>query len=212
MIIRKNADDNSVAGIGSYVNSADYTRYLEDIEKDDIIARKKYIKKIFEDDPDLLDQLGKITPRKHTDGETDEESQEVDGFNSRIKDPEIIPWLKINPTITNVQNSVLFDIYTERGSYDNPTFLRQYLICMVMIKEESMDGDNGIPRADIVAYIIKDLLNRTDALGMHLMLYSDEPKVVDGGFYARELRFVINQPNYISGQLSNGNKYDIWKH
>lgn len=199
-----------------YASYEPYTRYIEDIEKDDIIWRKKIIKKIFDDDPDLLELLGEITPIQHEKGESEERKQEVDDYNKRIKQPEIIPWLKINPTITNVQNCILFDFYTERLNYDNPNFMQQYLVCMIMIREEAMEyTDNQeegeyLSRADVVAYIIKDLLNRTDALGMHLLLSMDEPKAVDGGFYCRELRFVIKQPSYINGQITNGNKYDKW--
>lgn len=194
----------------------DYTHYIEDIEKDDIIWRKKKIKKIFDEDPDLLELLGEITPIQHEKGETEERKQEVDDYNKRIKQPEIIPWLKINPTITNVQNCILFDFYTERLNYDNPNFMQQYFVCMIMIREEAMEyNDNQeegeyLSRADVVAYVVKDLLNRTDALGMHLILSMDEPKVVDGGFYCRELRFTIKQPSYINGQITNGNKYDKW--
>lgn len=192
---------------GELPDQAEYGRDISDIEKDDIIWRKKEIKKIFEEDPDLLDYLGQNELLQHQDGESEEESRAIDDFNERLKQPEIIPWLKINPTITNVQNTVMFDIYTERLNYDNPNFLHQYLIIMIMVREEMMDY-NDLSRVDVIAYIIKDLLYRTNSLGLALTLSMDEPKIIEGGFYCRELRFTISQPNQISGQLNYANKYD----
>ena len=69
-----------------------------------------------------------------------------------------------------------------------------------MIREEMMSGENGIPKADIISFIIRDLLHKTDTLGIHHQLYMDEPKIFNGRLYCRELRFVISQPNVVTGQ------------
>lgn len=142
---------------------------------------------------------------------SEEERQEIADHNERISEPEIIPWLKLNGVVKTVSNKVLFDIYTERADYDDPAFSRQYLIVMCLVDETAMDTDFGIPRVDLVAYIVKDLINRTDYLGMNAVLYSDEPKIVDNSFYCRELRFVIKQPNYANSHAGLGNRYDHFR-
>lgn len=178
---------------------------------DDVINKKLKIQKLFTEDPDLLDILGmpeKVIPLASM---TDEQKQEIADHNDRISEPEIIPWLKLNGVVKTVSNKVLFDIYTERADYDDPAFSRQFLIVMCLVDETSMDTDFGIPRADLVAYIVKDLINRTDYLGMNAVLFSDEPKIVDNSFYCRELRFVIKQPNYANSQRGLGNRYDHFR-
>lgn len=178
---------------------------------DDVINKKLKIQKLFEEDPDLLDMLGMPEKVISLANMTDEQKQEIADHNDRISKPEIIPWLKLNGVVKTVSNKVLFDIYTERPDYDDPAFSRQFLIIMCLVDETSMNTDFGIPRADLVAYIVKDLINRTDYLGMNAVLYSDEPKIVDNSFYCRELRFVIKQPNYANSQRGLGNRYDHFR-
>ena len=181
------------------------------VKYDDDIFKKLKVQKIFEEDPDLLDMLGtpeKIIPLKDA---TEEEKTEIASHNERISAPEIIPWLKLNGIVKTVSNKILFDIYTERMDYDDPAFSRQFLIVMCLVDETSMDTDFGIPRVDLVAYIVKDLLSRTDILGMNAKLFSNEPKIIDNTFYCRELRFVIKQPNYANSMQGLGNRYDQFR-
>lgn len=180
-------------------------------EYDDIINKKLKIQKLFKEDPDLLEMLGMPEEVIPLESMTEEEKKEIADHNERISEPEIIPWLKLNGVVKTVSNKVLFDIYTERPDYDDPAFSRQFLIIMCLVDETSMNTDFGIPRADLVAYIVKDLINRTDYLGMNAVLYSDEPKIVDNSFYCRELRFVIKQPNYANSQRGLGNRYDHFR-
>lgn len=178
---------------------------------DDIINKKLKIYKLFKEDPDLLDMLGRPEPIVPLETASDEEKQQIIDHNDRIKQPEIIPWLKLNGVVKTVSNKVLFDIYTERADYDDPAFSRQFLIVMCLVDETAMETEYGIPRVDLVAYIVKDLINRTDYLGMNAKLFSDEPKIVDNSFYCRELRFLIKQPNYANSQRGLGNRYDKFR-
>lgn len=178
---------------------------------DDVITKKLRIRKIFEEDPDLKEMLGMPEPIPIIDGMSEDQKIEIEDRNDRIGGPEIIPWLKLNGVVKTVSNKVLFDVLTERGSYDNPAFLNQHVIVMCLVDETSMDTDYGIPRVDLVAYIVKDLLNRSDYFGKNMVLWLDEPKIVDNSFYCRELRFRVVQPNFSNSMLGNGNKYDNFK-
>jgi len=71
-------------------------------EKDNIIWLKMEIKKMFEKDPDLLMYLGWNEKLHHQEGEKEEAKDRINDFNIRLKQPEIVPWLNINPTITDV--------------------------------------------------------------------------------------------------------------
>lgn len=193
----------------------DFTAYDDNnnviCDYDDIINKKLKIYKLFKEDPDLLDMLGRPEPIVPLETASDEEKQQIIDHNDRIKQPEIIPWLKLNGVVKTVSNKVLFDIYTERADYDDPAFSRQFLIVMCLVDETAMETEYGIPRVDLVAYIVKDLINRTDYLGMNAKLFSNEPKIVDNSFYCRELRFVIKQSNYANSQRGLGNRYDKFR-
>lgn len=178
---------------------------------DDVISKKLKLQKIFEEDPDLLDIMGMPEEIIPLQGMTEEQKQEIEDRNSRISRPEIIPWLKLNGVVKTVSNKVMFDIYTERGNYDNPGFSRQIIIVMCLVDETSMETSFEIPRVDLMAYIVKDLINRSDYFGMNTLLWSDEPKIVDNSFYCRELRFVINQPNKSNSMKGGGNRYDNYR-
>lgn len=175
---------------------------------DDVIYKKLKIQNIFEDDPDLKEILGKPEIIPVIDGMSEEQKIEIKDRNDRISEPEIIPWLKLNGVVKTVSNKILFDIHTERGDYDHPIFSRQLLHVICLVDETSMNTDYQIPRVDLVAYIIKDLLNRSNWSGMTWLLWSDEPKIIDNSFYARELIFTLNQPNISNSHLGNGNRYD----
>ena len=195
--------------------SRDFTAY-DDKGKvicnyDDDIAKKLKIEKLFKEDPDLLEMLSMPEKIPILDGMTDEQKKIIQDRNDRIKGPEIIPWLKVNGIVETVSNKILFDIYTERQDYDDTAFSKQYIIVMIFIDETSMNTDFGIPRVDLVAYIVKDLLNRTDYLGMNAVLYSNEPKITDGTFYRRELMFGVKQPNYANSMQGLGNRYDKFR-
>lgn len=186
----------------------DWTRNFEDTSKDDVIYKKMKVIEILKNDPDLLNMLGSPKKKVVRSSMTEEEKQEIKDYNKRIQKPEIIPWLKVNGIIDQVQNVVMVEVFTERPSYDNPAFMRQHLICNIMIDETSMDTEFGIPRMDLVSYIIKDLFNRTDVLGMNVRLASDQPYVTDSAFYRRELHFIADQVNYAPKPRGLGNAYD----
>ena len=72
-----------------------------------------------------------------------------------------------------------------------------------------MDTEFGIPRADLVAYIVKDLLHRSDYFGTNIVLAVDEAKIVDNSYYCRDLKFAIHNPNFVRTSMrGSGNKYD----
>lgn len=210
-----------MAQIGRYkaepiTKAVDWTRSFEAydddgniiVDYDDIIAKKLRILKVLKEDPDLLTIMGKPEVMYPREGATEEEIRKIADRNCRISEPEIIPWLKINGTITTVSNKVLFDIETERESYDNPAFSRQYLRILCLADETSMDTEYGIPKVDLMAYIVKDLLNRSDFLGVKLVLHSDTPRIIDDNFYCRELLFAQVQPNFSNSMKGGGNRYD----
>ena len=66
-----------------------------------------------------------------------------------------------------------------------------------------MDTEYGIPRTDLLDYIIKDLLCWTNALGMQLKCVNDFNDIIDTKYYARTIKFKIEAPNNTGNGVNN---------
>ena len=188
-------------------------RDLENKKNNDIIWKKNKLMEMFKEDPDLLEILGQ-KPRRplnkyvDKDNPTEEElklRQEIMDYNEKIEHEQIVPWLKLNGIQKEVLNFVMFDIDDSDISYTNNVIKNQYLIIMCLVHEDDMETEYGIPRTDLLDYIVKDLLCWTNALGMQLKCVNDFQDIVDTKYYCRTIKFRIETPNNVQG---GGNKYD----
>ena len=213
-------------------------RDLASFDTSDLVYKKTKLMEVFLNDPDLMDVLGKKQPRipiayKDPDNPTDEEisqNQQITEYNERITHEQIVPWIKLNGIQDEVLNFIMFDLTDERLDYDNQGMKQQILTVMCLVKESDMYSQYGIeideydfeksgedakgttmymiPRTDLLSAIVKDLLTWTNALGSQLRCASDEPKIIDTGYYARELHFVIKVPNTTPKHSVHHNHYD----
>ena len=194
---------------------ANIKRDLENKKNNDIIWKKEKLKKMFMEDPDLLEILGQKPKRplnKYADKDnpTEEElklRQEIIDYNEKIGHEQIVPWLKLNGLQKEVLNFVMFDIDDNDVSYTNNIIKSQYLIIMCLVHEDDMETEYGISRADLLDYIIKDLLCWSNALGMQLKCINDFNDIVDSKYYARTIKFKIEDINNLA-MNRGGNKYD----
>ena len=188
-------------------------RDLENKKNNDIIWKKDKLMKMFKEDPDLIEILGQKPKRpfnKFADSSnpTEEElkeRQEIEDYNERIQHEQIVPWLKLNGIQKEVLNFIMFDIDDTDVSYTNNVIKNQYLIVMCLVHEDDMETEYGIARTDLLDYIVKDLLCWTNAFGMQLKCVNDFQDIIDSRYYARTLKFKIQEINNVQG---GGNKYD----
>jgi len=188
-------------------------RDLENKNNNDIILKKNKIMEMFKNDPDLIEILGQKPKRplnKFVDknNPTEEElklRKEIEEYNERIKHEQIVPWLKLNGIQKEVLNFVMFDIDDTDVSYTNNVIKNQYIIVMCLVHEDDMETEYGIPRTDLLDYIVKDLLCWTNALGSQLKCVNDFQDIVDSKYYCRTIKFRVECPNNVQG---GGNKYD----
>ena len=190
------------------------TRDLESKKNNDIIYKKDAIKKMFIEDPDILEVLGEKQPRplnKYVDpnNPTDEElreREEIISWNEKITHSQIVPFLKLNGIKTEVQNFIMFDIEDSSVSYTNNIIKNQQLVVMVLVHENDMETEYGVVRTDLLAYLVKDILSWTNSLGMQLKMISDYVDIVDAKYYCRTIKFEILAPNEI--RYGRENRYD----
>lgn len=194
-------------------------RDLEDNRNNDIIFKKEQLEKMFYQDPDILEILGKKDPRplnkyKDSNNPTDEELEkrkEILEYNDAIKHKQIIKYLKLNGLQHEVLNFIMFDIEDSQASYTNEAIKDQILIVMCVVHENDMDTQYGIVRTDLLSYLVRDLLCWSNSLGMKLKLTNDFTDIVDSRYYARTMKFTIKAPNTVTGHGGMSNKYDKFR-
>lgn len=210
------------------------SRNLENEKNIDIAYKKSKLMQLFLTDPDIKDVLGKKEPKPlnrfvDPDNPTEDELKirnKILDYNEKIKRPQILDYLKLNGVQDEVLNYICFDIYDERLNYDNKAFKNQYVIVMIFVNENDMqseiatnikmlDSDGNLAdtkyyyqRADLLAYLVKDLLSWSNELGMQLICAMDQPSIIDNGYYRREIRFVNNAPNTVSTHRGLHNRYE----
>ena len=179
------------------------SRVLDNVKNNDIIFKKAKIKELFENDPDLKDVLGqlpKLPLNKYADknNPTDEELAErkrIVEYNHKVSKPQIIPFLKVNDIQTEVLNFIMFDISDDRPSYTSDLMKNQVLTIFILVQEDNMETEYNIERADLLAYIVKDILGNSNATGLRMKPYSDKFNVTETSYYCRTLEFLIHAPN-----------------
>lgn len=179
------------------------SRVLDDVKNNDIIFKKAKIKEIFEKDPDLKDVLGQLHTlplNKYADKDnpTEDELAErkrITEYNFKVSKPQILSFLKVNDIQTEVQNFVMFDIADERPSYTSDLMKNQMLTVFILVQEDNMETEYGIDRADLLAYIVKDILGNSNLTGLRMKPYSDGFNVTESSYYCRTLKFLIHAPN-----------------
>jgi len=193
-------------------------RDLESKENNDIILKKEKIKKMFFDDPDILEILGqkdKSPLNKYVDesNPTEEELKErkaIIEYNEKVSHQQILPYLKLNGIQKEVLNFIMFDIDDRDVSYTNKVIKNQEIIVMCLVHEDDMDTEYGITRTDLLGYLVKDLLCWTNALGLQLKCICDLSDIIDSRYYCRTLKFKVEAPNHLMNGVNN--RYDKFSH
>lgn len=178
------------------------TRDLENKKNNDIIRKKDIIKRMLQEDPDILEILGekpKMPKNKFADPDnpTEEELEkrkEIESYNERITHTQIVPFLKLVGIQKEVLNFIMFEIEDREVPY-NPALKEQYVTVMCLVHEDDVDTEYGICRQDLLSYLVKDLLNWTNVLGKQLQCVNDFGDIIDFKYYCRTLKFKINEPN-----------------
>lgn len=186
-------------------------RDLEDKKNNDIIFKKDRIKKMFEEDPDILEILGQKekcplnkfnNETKPTEEELNERQAIID-YNEKVSHQQVVPYLKLNGIQKEVLNFLMFDIDDTDVSYTNEAIKNQMLIVMCLVHEDDMDTEYGIVRTDLLSYLVKDLLCWSNALGLQMKCVADVGDIIDSRYYCRTLKFLTEAPNHTKYGMNN---------
>lgn len=199
-------------------NIAEIKRDLENRKNNDIIYKKDKLKKIFEEDPDLIEVLGKVSSKplnkfKDENNPTTEElklRQEIIEFNERTNHNQIVPYFKLNGIQKEVLNFIMFDIEDSDVSYNNNSIKIQTISVMCLVHEDDMETEYDIVRTDLLSYIVKDLLSWTNVFGKQVKCVNDYQDIIDSRYHCRTLKFESKVPNTNPGHMGVNNRYDTF--
>ena len=110
----------------------------------------------------------------------------------------ILPFYLIEDTQTKVQNYICFDTsFTEVERYNDIMKLGQIMFWVICDVRSIYDKESGISRHDLLAALISDEFNYTNAFGTQVKLISDKPLIIDNRYVGRTLTFQQTTTNSI---------------
>lgn len=173
-------------------------RDIQNID-DDIIRAKRLIRDRLCQDEDIVEILHNVRLE-----ENEAPPDEYFGTN-------IFSFIRVPGIQDEVRNFICFSVDDMEDSYRNEAMKIQYVQFVIFCNAEDINTEYGIERHDLLAYIISDLFNWSDLLGMQMKLIYNREGVTDTDFYTRTLKFECKKPNSIQrGERTN--KYELNKY
>lgn len=164
---------------------------IRDIQKirDDIIEKKSIVGELFYADPDIIEALdnSKIDPTC-----PDEAMFEC-----------IYPFIRI-PGVQDESKSYICYTFDDNGtSHTNKAMKEQFLKVMVFVHQDIVKTKMGVGRHDLLGFLIKDILNQSNALGMQLNCIFDREGATDTKYVTRTLQFEMTTPGSMKPYKTN---------
>lgn len=160
-------------------------RNLSNID-DDIIRVKRNIKEILYKDPDVIEAIHSAT--------LDPECP------SDALDRNILSYIRLPGTQDKVDNYICFDIGDTEAARNNGKMKSQDIIFMCFVHEDDLKTTYDMDRHDLLAYLIRDLINYRDYLGngTQYKLYFNNASITDVKWHVRTLKFKAITPNNLT--------------
>lgn len=168
-------------------------RDIQNID-DDIITAKREIKEVLYKDPDIIEALN--NPNL--------DASEPDTYCGK----NIFDYIRLPGATVEVKNFICFDVKQERISYTNDHMKSQKYIFMIFCHEDSLDTNYGMPRHDLLSYLIRDLFNFSNMFGTQLVEVSNVPNISDTRYTSRTITFQSITPNSLQ-KATKTNKYEL---
>ena len=126
--------------------------------------------------------------------ESEAENDEYFGTGKNILPEFIIP-----DTQTNVKNFICYEVSFEDTARYNPAIKYQEIIFYIMCHEDNgIVEEIGAARKDLIAGVLIDMFNGSNAFGNELKLVSDKPSVTDTKYSTRTLVFEQKATNSLT--------------
>jgi len=163
----------------------DMGRDLQNID-DDILYAKRVIKEKLCKDSDIIKYLH------------NEELERIDAEPDEYFGVNILPFIRIPGTLDKVKNFICFSVDDIEDLQYNEAMKTQYIQFQVFCHSDDIDTKLGISRHDLLGYLIRDIFNWTNIIGLQFKLIYNRESVTDTNFSCRLLKFEAVKPNSLN--------------
>lgn len=162
------------------------------IVDDDTIRKKRIIERELYLDADIVEVLN--------DPDIDKSCPEELIYSS------IFPFIRIPGVQDAAKNFITFSISNIGNITTNKAMKTQYIQFVIFVHKNLVQTDYGISRHDCLGYIIRDIFNLSNKLGMQMELVSDVEGTTDTDYITRTLKFELTTDN--SNKAFRTNAYE----
>lgn len=156
---------------------------------DDLSYKKRIIGQMLYEDPDIIE----IIDNKDLDPSCPDEYL----YES------IFPFIRIPDVQDKAQTYITFKVDDVDRGARNEAMKRQHVQFVIFVHKNKLKTKWGIPRHDLLRYLIKDIFNLSNKLGMQMNIISDNEGVTDTDYCTRTLHFEIITPNSLKPYKTN---------
>lgn len=163
-------------------------RNLETI-RDDIIEKKNEIGELLYTDPDIIEVLdnSKIDPTC-----PDEAMYKC-----------IYPFIRVPGTQDESKSYICYTLDDNGIGSTNKSMKTQFIKVVIFVHQDIVETKFGAARHDILSYLVKDILNQSNALGMQLNCIFDREGTTDINYVTRTIHFEMTTPGSMSPYKTN---------
>ena len=166
-------------------------RDMQNID-DDIIRKKRTIEQMLYNDPDIIEVL---------------DNPDLDpSCPEEYLYENIYPVIRIPGTQDVSRNYITFMLDDIEKSQFNKSMKSQFLKVVIFVHKDHVKTKWGMPRHDLLSYLVSDIFHLSNSLGLQLELVSSREGVTDTDYCTRTLQFEMTTPNSV--QPFNTNKYE----
>ena len=163
-------------------------RDINNIE-DDLSYKKRIIGQMLYEDPDIVEII---------------DNSAIDpSCPDEILYTNIYPFIRIPGTQDEAKNYIDFAIDDMEQGLRNDTMKKQHVQFVIFVHKDKVETKWGIPRHDLLGYLIKDIFNLSNKLGMQMNFISNREGTTDTDYCTRTLHFEIITPNSLKPYKTN---------
>lgn len=167
-------------------------RNIQDLE-DDIGLSKRIIESVLCNDADIIE----LIDNPNLDPSVPDEYVYTNLF----------PFIRIPGTQDTSQNFICYEVDDMSEVSRNDRMKQQIIQFVVFVHKDLIKTKYGVPRHDLISYVIRDLFNRSHFFGHELKLVQSRGGTTDTDYYTRTLKFQLITPEVAQDGLFD-NRYE----
>jgi hypothetical protein len=158
----------------------------------DLSCKKRIIEQMLYEDPDIIE----VIDNPNIDPTCPDE----------ILYTNIFPFIRVPDTQDVATSYITFTIDDMEQGLRNDAMKRQHVQFIIFVHKDKVKTKWGIPRHDLLGYLIQDIFNLSNKLGLQANFQSSREGYTDTDYCTRTLQFEMTTPN--SARAFRTNQYE----